>query len=191
MKKIDIYDFDGTIYNGDSTVDYLLFCISKHPSLILLIFPIIVYAIRLMFTRDLTVFKSQLFSAFAKRVDLETMGRLFWEQPGTRKKINEYIYHRKKDLPVVIASASPDFQLRWAGTFLGIDQVICTTCDPKTGKLIGKNCKSSEKIRKIENAYGPFSVRAMYTDNPKADGPLLELAEEKYLVTNGTVTQIS
>ena len=31
---IDVYDFDGTIYDGDSTVDLVKFCIRRHPSLL-------------------------------------------------------------------------------------------------------------------------------------------------------------
>ena len=31
---IDVYDFDGTIYYGDSTVDLVKFCIRRHPSLL-------------------------------------------------------------------------------------------------------------------------------------------------------------
>ena len=28
---IDVYDFDGTIYDGDSTVDFVRFCLRRHP----------------------------------------------------------------------------------------------------------------------------------------------------------------
>ena len=31
---IDVYDFDGTIYDGDSTVDLVLFCLRRHPALL-------------------------------------------------------------------------------------------------------------------------------------------------------------
>ena len=26
---IDVYDFDGTLYDGDSTVDFVLFCLRR------------------------------------------------------------------------------------------------------------------------------------------------------------------
>ena len=32
---IDVYDFDGTIYDGDSTADFVLFCLRRHPGMIL------------------------------------------------------------------------------------------------------------------------------------------------------------
>ena len=32
--RIDVYDFDGTIYDGDSTVDFTLFCLRRHPGVL-------------------------------------------------------------------------------------------------------------------------------------------------------------
>lgn len=60
-------------------------------------------------------------------------------------------------------------------------------CDVKTGALIGKNCKGEEKLRRIEQNIGPFEIRAMYTDDAKADGPLLAAAQEGYIVTHGAL----
>ena len=34
---MNIYDFDGTIYNGDSTIDFWLFTLKRHPSALLMI----------------------------------------------------------------------------------------------------------------------------------------------------------
>ena len=28
---MNVYDFDGTIYNGDSSVEFYLFCLKKYP----------------------------------------------------------------------------------------------------------------------------------------------------------------
>ena len=33
-KTMNIYDFDGTLYDGDSTFDFLRYSIKKHPSLV-------------------------------------------------------------------------------------------------------------------------------------------------------------
>ena len=32
--RIDVYDFDGTIYDGDSTVDFTRFCLRRHPAVL-------------------------------------------------------------------------------------------------------------------------------------------------------------
>ena len=31
---MNVYDFDGTLYSGDSTVDFYLYALKKHPSLL-------------------------------------------------------------------------------------------------------------------------------------------------------------
>ena len=32
---MNVYDFDGTIYDGDSTLDFWYFCLKKHPQILL------------------------------------------------------------------------------------------------------------------------------------------------------------
>lgn len=35
---MNVYDFDNTIYDGDSSIDFYIFCLKRHPS-ILALFP--------------------------------------------------------------------------------------------------------------------------------------------------------
>ena len=37
MTKINVYDFDGTVYRGDSSVDFFLFCLRRFPANIILL----------------------------------------------------------------------------------------------------------------------------------------------------------
>ena len=190
--KIDVFDFDGTIYDGDSTVDFLKYAFAKKPLLLFCALPPLLQAALLALTGrfTLTKFKSSLFSALARRVSLEEEAERFWSQEKTRKRLGRWFLERERTLPVVIASASPDFELKAAARLLAPDLLICTRCDPETGRLIGENCKSSEKIRRIREEWGDFTVHSMYTDDAKADAPLLALAEEKYLVCHGNVSKI-
>ncbi len=71
---------------------------------------------------------------------------------------------------------------------MGVKTLIGTRCAAKTGRLIGKNCKGEEKLRRIAEVVGEFEIRAMYTDDAKADGPLLARAEEGYIVTHGKLS---
>ena len=191
--EIDVFDFDGTIYDGDSTVDFLKFALSRRPLLLLcLIPPLAASGLSALAGRfSLTRFKSGLFSALARHLDLSEEGRRFWAEGKTREKLGAWFLNRPRRLPAVIASASPDFELGPAAELLGADLLVCTRCDPATGKLLGENCKSSEKIRRIGEALGEYDVRAMYTDDPRADAPLLRLARERYLVRHGRVSRLA
>ena len=186
--RIDVYDFDGTIYDGDSTVDFTRFGLRRHPG-VLAGQPKLLGTSLLLATgrRSLTQFKSVLFGEMARRFNLETEAELFWQAEATRAKLGKWFFDRPRDLPIVIASASPEFELQYAAKLLGVPTLIGTKCDVKTGALIGKNCKGEEKLRRIEQNIGPFEIRAMYTDDAKADGPLLAAAQEGYIVTHGAL----
>ena len=188
---IDVYDFDGTIYDGDSTVDLVKFCIRRHPSLLSGLPGMLPKLAGVATGRlSLTAFKTALFSRMAQKIDLATEAGLFWLDPRTQKKLGKWFEGTPRDLPVVIASASPEFELRHAAKLLGVRTLIGTRADAATGELTGANCKGAEKIRRIEEAVGPFTVRAMYTDSVKSDGPLLDIAQEKYLVRHGKVQRL-
>lgn len=188
---IDVYDFDGTIYDGDSTFDFILFCCRRHPALLLGAPRIARAAFRLASKKiGLTEFKSALFSVMTAYMDLDTEAGLFWLSPKTKKKLGSWFFDTPRDLPIVIASASPEFELKYAVKLLGVKTLIGTRADVNTGELYGKNCKGAVKIDRIRETIGDFTVRAMYTDDAKADAPLLSIAEEKYLVTHGSVKRI-
>ena len=188
---IDVYDFDGTLYDGDSTADYVLYCLRRHPSLLLALPRVGLAAARLLLRRtDLTGFKSALFCAMSRRIDLEEEAERFWRDERTKKKLGAWFEKTPRDLPIVIASASPEFELRHAAAILGVGTLIGTRCEKGTGRLVGRNCKGEEKLLRIREAVGEYAVRAMYTDDIKADAPLLAIAQEKYLVTHGDVRRI-
>ena len=186
--RIDVYDFDGTIYDGGSTADFVLFCLRRHPQMIGSLPRVAAAALRLAAKGiNLTQFKSVLFGEMAKRFDLEAEAEAFWQDMKTRIRLGPWFFDTPRDLPIVIASASPEFELQHAAKILGVDTLIGTQCDVKTGKLIGENCKGAQKIDRIREVIGEYEVRAMYTDDAKADAPLLAIAEERYIVTHGKV----
>lgn len=185
---IDVYDFDGTIYDGDSTADFVLFCLRRHPDMVKSLPAIAGAALSLAMKKSsLTQFKSALFGQMVRRMDLEAEADAFWKDMKTRAKLGPWFFDTPRDLPIVIASASPEFELRHAAKILGVETLIGTQCDTKTGQLIGLNCKGAQKIDRIREVMGDFEVRAMYTDDAKADGPLLAIAGERYIVTRGKV----
>ncbi|MBR5225101.1 MAG: haloacid dehalogenase-like hydrolase [Clostridia bacterium] len=189
--RIDVYDFDGTIYDGDSTFDFVLFCLRRHPRVALSLPAIALAGVKLALKKiGLTQFKSALFGQMVRYFSLTDEAKLFWQDEKTKAKLGAWFYERPRDLPIVIASASPEFELRYAADILGVKNLIGTRCNDTTGELIGKNCKGAEKISRIRAYMGEYTVRAMYTDNTKADGPLLEIAEERYKLTHGKLERI-
>jgi phosphatidylglycerophosphatase C len=190
--EIDVYDFDGTIYDGDSTVDFVRYCLRRHPSLVRYLPGVALAAVKLALVKGygLTRFKTALFR-FARHADIEALARDFWKTPSARARLGAWFEKTPRDLPVVIASASPEFELAPIVGELGAAALVGTRVNVRTGEVIGKNNRSQEKIARIRALYGQdVSVRAMYTDSLKADGPLVEWAREGYLLRHGRVQRI-
>ena len=183
---INAYDFDGTIYDGDSSFDFYMFCLKKNKK-VLLQLPVQIYgAILYLFKRcDKTKFKERVFS-FLKRIDkVDEYVDEFWEK--NIKKIKTLYMERKKTTDIII-SASPEFLLKPLEEKLKF-KVIATIVDKKSGKFLSKNCHDFEKIKRYEE-YTTKKVKAFYSDSIKADKPMLKYAKEAYLVKKNDVIRL-
>ena len=98
---IDVYDFDGTIYDGDSTFDFVLFCLRRHPGVALSLPAIAGAGLRLAVKQiGLTEFKSVLFNQMSRRFSLTEEAKLFWQDEKTKAKLGAWFYDRPRDLPL-------------------------------------------------------------------------------------------
>ena len=140
MNKLDVYDFDGTIYNGDSSIDFLIYAMKKKKSLIKYL-PKIVLFVLLNKLGIIPKKKSkQVYFSFIKGIDnLEKFVEEFWK--AKENKINSFfLENMKKKKNTYVISASPEFLLRpYISKFENI-KLIGTRID-KNAKLIGENCK--------------------------------------------------
>ncbi len=185
----DLYDFDKTVYPVDSATEFWLFCLKRHPKLIFHIPHQIFAAIKFFLKRiDLTKFKSEFF-CFVKSVDAQKEAELFWEKNSNR--IFSWFRPEDNDVKTVVCSASPEFEISPILKKLGVDVIIGTDMDFKTGKINGKNCKGAEKVERIKKEASDYVFRNAYTDNPESDAPLLSLAKNKFLIKNGKIIPLN
>ncbi len=187
---IDVYDFDGTIFRGDSTMAFWLYCVRKKPGLLKHL-PRQARALALMALGrwNLTRGKGE-FLRFVRDIDLDAMAKQFWADEKVLRRVGAWFDKRDTALPIVIASASPEAMLAPIAWKFRVQHLVGTRIDEKTGALTSPNCKGAVKIERIGELIPGFQVRAMYTDDARADGPLLALAQQKYLVTRGSVKRI-
>ena len=128
---INVYDFDKTIYYNDSTSDFYVFCLKRHPK-IAAHFPktMLAFIKYLLRINTKTQFKEVMYE-FLHEVDIEKDLPDFWETH--KHKIKPfYIEHKKED--DVIISASPEFLLKPICEITGIKNLMASRVDPKTGK---------------------------------------------------------
>jgi len=105
---MNIYDFDHTIYNGDSSVDFWLFALCRKPHLVVFLpLQIFVTALFLLGIYSKERMKEAFF-IFIRHIPLDKMTAHFWEH--NRRKIKPWYLRQKQDSDVII-SASPGFLL--------------------------------------------------------------------------------
>lgn len=186
MNRYNVFDFDGTIYDGDSSVDFFIFILRKYP-ICSIILPRFMYCVVAYKLKRCT--KEQLkecffsFLRFVKDVDYEV--ECFWKVNG--KKFYKWYIERDHKHDVII-SASPEFLIRPIVEQYGVYAVIATHVDKKTGRFIGKNCYGEEKVLRLKNELGSkIQVETFYSDS-KSDLPLAKIAEKAYFVNNKNVS---
>jgi len=138
---------------------------------------------------DLTRGKGE-FLRFVRDINLDEMASLFWAERRTQQRIAPWFRERDNALPAVIASASPEAVLAPMVKEYGVPYLIATRIEPQTGVLLSPNCKSTEKVSRLNEQLPGFRIRAMYTDDRRADAPLLNLAQQKYVVRRCVVRRV-
>ena len=144
---MNVFDFDGTLYHGDSTFDFCCFCLKQDPSLAKYFPTIFAGFARYSVKRIDKTHMKQMFYRFLRDVDTESMVEAFWL---THKK-NIYPWyaaiHEEDD---IVISASPEFLLKPICEELGIHTLMASRVDPHTGKYTGANCHGEENPICIE-----------------------------------------
>lgn len=179
---MNIYDFDKTVYNGDSTVDFYKFCLKKYPKTRSSVIKTGWYFFMMMLrVYSKTQCKEKFYMSFLPRIpDMEKALEDFWA--AHEKNMKKWYVDDKRRPDDIIISASPEFLLRPMCERLGV-ALLASRVDSATGAYTGRNCRGEEKVRRLRE-YMPEALEQMeqfYSDSI-ADTPLARLAQEAYMV---------
>lgn len=173
---MNVYDFDKTIYEGDSTRDFYRYCIRKNKKVLLALPRTAVCGAAYLAGRcDKTAFKEVFFEFLRYLEDPHAMVESFWKIHAPKIKA---FYLRQKRPDDVIISASPEFLLQ--PVCRGVT-LIGSRVDAKTGVFSGKNCYGPEKVLRLMERFPGAAVEEFYSDS-LSDAPLAALAEKACFV---------
>lgn len=181
------YDFDETIYHGDSTRDFIFYCLKRQPLLARYVFKWGWYALlwRVLHIKTKTQFKEKLYSFFVSIKDIDAYVEDFWAQNfGNIKPW----YLKQKRADDIIISASPEFLLWPAVKRLELEHLLASRVDKKTGKYEGENCWGEEKVRRFYAYLPEGEIESFYSDS-RSDTPMAKIAKgTSYLVNGDKIT---
>ena len=195
---MNVYDFDDTIYDGESVFDFYLFCLRKKPGMIRYI-PFMVRA--LIRYKRCKITAEELISGGEKYI------RLFFESfPAPKalivilnnyqllkqiisnmKKIKKIYLDMQKEDDVVI-SASWDELIGEACRRIGIKNVIASSID-HNGCSLKVLCYGENKVKIFKEKFPGIKPENFYTDS-KNDQPMIEFSENAYFVEGDDIKKI-
>ncbi len=184
---MNVYDFDGTIYNGDSSIDFWRFCVLDDPSVFRKCFPRLIKGALLYACGRITKESwKECFFSFLNHMPADTtLVSRFWEKRADR--IKPWYLERKQGDDIII-SASPEFLLGPVCGKLGVS-LIASKIDPASGRFSGVNCSGEEKVRRFRREYPDGNIDEFYTDSKK-DLPLAAIAGRAYLVRKNKIREM-
>lgn len=180
---MNAYDFDKTIFHGDSSARFYQYCLWRTPKMLLRL-PKLIWGALFILPRDKQRFKEETFGFLNDLKDPEAMVNAFWAKNKCRIKRFYAKTHRPDDL---VASASPEFLLKPIMKELGISRLIASPVDIRTGKYSGSNCHGEEKVRRFNKEYPGETIQDFYSDS-HADDPMARIAKTAWQVKNEAIS---
>lgn len=185
MNKLDIYDFDGTIYNGDSSIDFYMYTLKKKKSIAKYLPKLFLHLILNKIGKESTKEFKEAFFSFLKEIEnLNEIVKEFWIE--NKYKVNNFFLENMNcNKKTYVISASPEFLLKpYLSKYKNI-KLIATKVE-NNGKIVGENCKGKQKLELLYKKEKDVSIENIYSDSIE-DMPLVEKAENSFYVHNGKV----
>jgi phosphoserine phosphatase len=187
--EFNVFDFDNTIYSGDSTMDFYLFCLTRQPQIAKCLPMQIFHAGKHLFGIDSKLLFKTIFFSFLKHLrNTDELVMEFWDV--NRTKIKDFYYEFRSECDVVV-SASPQFLLKLICSQMGVYALIASNVDIKTGVFYGENCYGEEKTRRFASIFPDGKINNFYSDS-LSDLPMAMCAKHDFLVKkNGDSRKLS
>ena len=185
-----VFDFDNTLYKGESTFDFAMYVIKRKKSLLKYTPTVLKLLYKYKVCKmDIDAFTKNLeknAKPFLENQELiQDLVSEFWEENIGKlypKMLNKI---EKED---VVITTSPRFLIEGIRDVLNTNHVLTTEIDLENGKIDYLNFKEN-KVKSFYKYYGKKKVEELYTDSYN-DKPLMEISESVYLVKNGIPKKI-
>lgn len=188
---MNAYDFDDTIYDGESMYDFFFFCLKNDFTLFRYI-PEVVYRLlqykgnRIKLDK-LTYTAEKIVTSFLKRnkMSIDELVKRFWQKNHHKLKPEFLKMLKKEDL---IITGAPRFIIEAVQKELKVENVICTEVNLKTFK-IEFLCLGENKVKAFLKQYPNTTIENFYTDS-LADIPMMSYAKNVYFVNGNDIHKV-
>lgn len=186
-----VFDFDNTIYDGESGLDFFLYYLKKYPKEVVKYTPkfaqgVIQYKTAKLNIDDVINKYGFILKECCEKFDnIEEEINIFWDKH--ENKIKDF-YKKIQEDDDVILSACPVTLLGEICRRTGIEHYIGSEIDIETGE-IKKICYRDNKIKMFKEVYGDVEIDEFYTDSVN-DKPFMDISKNVYFVTGDRIEKI-
>ena len=185
-----VFDFDNTLYDGECSLDFFLYCLKKKKSLIKYLPTVTSKALKyktgIVPESEVYEFVNSMLKIFFDNCEnLDRLVQDFWKTH--RRKLKDFMLKKISPEDAII-SASPRFLLDGVADRLNTQHILCTEIDMES-QTLSFLCYSQNKVHAFTEAFGDTPIEVFYTDNMN-DMPLIQRAEHAVLVKGSTLTPI-
>lgn len=197
--KYCILDFDGTLYSGNSFIDFAIFTKGRmgYTKALIKSLPWIISWKLNICTNSIA--KQKLFCHLFGGMGVDTFNSFCYDfSKIIQSKVNKYLLKEVESLisegftPIIATASIESWVKPWAEE-IGIKNVVATMIEVKSNKVTGlfatPNCYGEEKVKRVllckpnlQTAYTVF-----YTDSITADAPLISITSKHFIIKKGTI----
>ena len=183
---MNVYDFDGTIFPGDCSLGFCIWCLNRHPKLYFTFAPKTLKNLILRKAGKITETQMQreFFGYLTLIDDFDTQIERYWNK--NEKKIAPWYLAQKRPDDLII-SASPSCVIEPIAKRLGV-RFMATDFDREYGVFLNKMKFAKDKARYMIDHGFPV-IENFYSDS-LSDTPLALCAEKAHMVTDHARTVI-
>ncbi|MCC8073348.1 MAG: haloacid dehalogenase-like hydrolase [Clostridiales bacterium] len=187
---MNVFDFDNTIYDGETLVDFILYYIKTDPK----IWKYVPKLLKIYFKDTLHLFTFQeALEAYADflegyYVHIDTIERdviNFWNK--NEKKIKPWYNSVRRDDDIIV-SGTTDFLLDEIMRRMNVKNYVGSSINKKTGKF-KRLCFLENKVKIFYEMFPDAHIDNFYTDSMN-DRAMMDISDHVFLVTGDKIEQI-
>lgn len=181
---MNIYDFDGTIFPSNCAVEFALWCMKRHPKLLVTYIPSLMKTAVLYGMKKVPEYYllRKLFSYLTMVEDIPEQVEAYWDK--NQGRIAKWYLAQKQPTDLIL-SASPTCIIAPIAKRLGVNY-MATEFDCEYGIFVNNLMYAKEKARHIIDKGFPV-IDNFYSDS-LSDTPIALCAEKAYIVSNRATT---
>lgn len=186
FRTMKIFDFDNTIYDGESCFDFFIFCVKRKKSLCVhlpsVVYNLIRYKMGRVGIEAVYAFCDKMMGVFFENsAHADRLLKEFWSVNRSKLKPEILSLIGSDD---AIISAAPRFLLENIADELKAETLICTeTKDDHVTFL----CYGRNKVRAFCERFEGCEIDEFYTDSVN-DAPMMKMAKRAYMVKGTKIT---